>query len=74
MNVNLSKPTPKFLDLHYVWTTQSTEDPSVVYITIIDVLAEDGDSNVLCSCPGFKFRKSCRHLTDAWTDLKSRFE
>jgi hypothetical protein len=71
MNVNLKPDKPKFLDLHYIWKVPSSSDPSVFYICAIDLVADEGALDI-CSCPGFKYRQTCSHLTEARKDLDNR--
>lgn len=74
MNINLQKPKQRFLDLQYVYTVQSSEDPTVTYVTVIENPYKVNESMDICTCPGFKYRKDCRHMKEARADLKAQHD
>lgn len=73
MIVNLDPKPARFLDLRYVYQTPSTEDPNVKYLTIIDEPYKE-DPDDMCTCPGWKFRQTCRHMIAARADLDEQHD
>jgi hypothetical protein len=64
-----SKPHVEDIGTAQTWLTASASEPGKNHITVMLAKAHPL-GNFLCSCPGFQFGKTCRHIDEVKEGLR----